>query len=456
MPTSTTNQLLVLALLAGTGACSEPTSVTQDSARRTVTQDLRPANDDYVPTPAGWYHRSCVHQVEDGASVRPDGVVTRKDKTSYRVSRCAYPVRATKEGPAATTPTINGWLEWASRSQPSGSWYRTIRANWNVPLQPLGRVVGSSQTYFTFPGLQSTFIIQPVLQYGQSAAGGGEGWTMASWRCHSSMGCFHSSLKGTTPGHTLIGTVEASNCAGANCTWTITTRDATSNVQTVLTATDTYNYWWGVGGSVEVYGLTSCDQFPTNGVFFNNIALYDQNSVLLSPNWTRSMQGNPSPSCSFGVTSTTTTVNLLHNPATVTATGGLAASCASLCNGAWLTQVTASGNQLTWRDNQGHTGVMTLAGATASGSFSASCGLLCSNSWIRSITVGSPSTIRLTDNGGHVGTITLSGATVSGPGLGASCGVTCSNAWISRTYGYGANGFQIFDNGGNRGYIRFN
>ena len=241
-----------------------------------------------------------------------------------------------------------------------------------------------------------------------------------------------------------------------HCTWTITTRDATSNVQTVLTATDTYNYWWGVGGSVEVYGLNSCDQFPINGVFYTNIALYDQNSVLLSPNWARAVPNNPSPSCSFGVGSTATTVNLLHNPATVTAVGGLTASCASLCNGAWITSVTTSGNKLTWKDNQGHTGVTTLNGATASGSFSAQCGGLCSTNIVKSITVGGTNSLTLRDNGGHVGTITISGATVSGPGLGASCGPTCSNSWIGKIHAYGSNGFQIFDNGGNCGYIRFN
>jgi hypothetical protein len=387
--------------------------------------------------------------------VNPEGVVTLKNNASYRVNRCAYPV-LTASGRPATTPTINGWLEYASRSQPSGSWYTQIRANWNVPLQPLDRVFGSSQTYFTFPGLQSTFIIQPVLQYGQSAAGGGEGWTMASWHCHSSMGCFHSALKGTAAGNGLIGTVAASNCAGGNCTWTITTRDATSNIQTVLTVTDTRNYWWGVGGAVEVYGLNTCDQFPIKGVFYTNIALYDQNSVLLSPNWTRATPINPSPSCGFGVGSTTTTVNLLHNPATVTASGGLTASCGVPCSGAWLTSVTASSNKLTWKDNLGHIGVTTLTGATASGSFSASCGLLCSNSRIRSIAVSGPNTFRLGDNGGHTGTITVSGATLSGPGLAASCGVTCGNPWIGRIHAYGSNGFQIFDNGGNRGYIRFN
>lgn len=452
--------LPVVALLAGLAGCSsEPSSAPDELPPPSLAQVPAGGPDDYVPTPAGWHHRSCVHQVDDGAQVSKDGLVSRKNGPSYRIARCAYPARASRNGPALPPPTgraapppptINGWLEYASRSQPVGSWYRQIRANYTVPVPPLALYTSASQVYYTFPGLQSTYIIQPVLQYG----GGGNAWVMASWHCNSQLGCVHSPFKNTAAGNTLLGTVVASNCAGANCTWTITTRDVTSNVQTVLTKTDTYDYWWGVGGAVEVFNLNSCDQFPIRGVFYTNIALYDQNNVLLSPNWTRTQQTNPSPSCSFSVTSAPTTVNLFHNPATVTATGGLTANCGITCGNAGLTSVSASGNRITWRDNGGNSGITTLTGATASGSFTASCGTLCGNSFITSITASGGNSFIVRDNGGRSGTITLAGATASG-GVVASCGITCSGARIGAVSANGSNGFRIVG-GVNTGHIRFN
>jgi hypothetical protein len=460
--------LTVAALLAGLAGCSEPASSPDESAPPSFVKEAPAAPDDYVPTPAGWYHRSCVHGVENGAKVGKDGEVTRKNGSKYRIPGCAHPVRASKDGPAlppaidrsapamdraAPPPTITGWVEYASRLQPAGSWYKQITANWTVPVSPLAYYVSSQLVYYTFPGLQQTYIIQPVLQYG----GGGNSWVMASWHCNSSLGCVHSPFTNTVAGHALFGSVVSSNCVGANCTWTITTRDVTSNVQTVLTKTDTYNYQWGVGGSVEVYNLTSCDQFPIRGVFYSNIKLYDQNNVLLSPNWSRTQPVNPSPSCSFGVTSAPTTVNLFHNPATVTAIGGLTASCSSstpLCTSAWLTSVTASGNTITWRDNGGHTGVTTLTGATASGGFTARCtAIFCTTFGITSISA-SGNTITVSGTGGS-GAITLTGATAAGSVVG-SCGITCSShPWIGSVIADGSNGLKIVG-GVNRGYIRFN
>jgi hypothetical protein len=352
-------------------------------------------------------------------------------------------------------PTINDWVEWASRSQPAGKWYSMLSANWKVPVPPLAFYAGN-QVYFTFPGFQSStpFIIQPVIQFGVSAAGGTpQTWTMASWHCNSQISCIHSSLKAILPGHDIVGAVWSQNCSGGNCTWSISSYDATTNVQTVLNVVDTENYWWGVGGSVEVYNLTSCDQFPINGVRYTTVSLYDQNGVKVSPGWTHSIQSNLSPQCGFGLSSTVSSVNLNHNPARVTASGGLSASCGITCSNAWIGSISASGNQITVRDNGGHTGIITLTGFTASGGLGASCGITCSNAWIVSITASGGNTITVRDNGGHTGIITLTGARASG-GLVASCGTLCSNSRMTSVTANGSNGLRLGGNG-NKGYMRF-
>src|SRR6266498_496073 len=45
----------------------------------------------YVSTPAGWFHKSCVHEIPAGARVSIDHVVTRRDGTKYQIPHCRYP-----------------------------------------------------------------------------------------------------------------------------------------------------------------------------------------------------------------------------------------------------------------------------------------------------------------------------------------------------------------------------
>lgn len=468
-------RLGVVGTLLAAAGCSEPTSA--PDVIRTERRQVTGPPADYVTTPAGLYHRSCVHEVEPGAVIERDGRVRRPNKTSYRVPDCLYPViDARVPGSVApeasqikgATPTNSGWIEYAILNTTS-SWSRIV-ANWNVPLPPLAPYNLSNQTYFTFPGIQSgSFVIQPVIQFGASGAGGGSVWGMASWRCGPPGGpCFHSALKVIAPGDAIHGDVTATNCSGGNCTWTITSQDLTNGQQTTLTATDTQGYFQAVGGSVEVYNITSCDQYPITGISFGSIGLFNPAGGAVVPSWTRLMQGNLSPSCSFGVTTAPTTVTLAHNPATtsVRASGaGLSASvqCGLCSTPAVINSVTASGSVITFRDNGGHSGTINLTGATASGGLTASLPpCLCSQppAVIRSM-VASNHTITLTDNGGHTGTITVTGATLNSvsAGLVASLPVcACSQppASIVKAAAWGTNGFALSDNGGHQGYIKFN
>ncbi len=472
MGKSTLHNLLVVGLVA-IGACNEPMSVTREQPTESVVQALIAVPDDYVATPAGWYHRSCVHEIEDGALVGKNGLVTRRDGTIYQLTRCLYPVRGAPRAPGAhspgsPSPTNNGWIEYASATQDSGNWYKELDAAWTVPANPVGSyswITGGPPTFYTFPGLQSSaFIIQPVIQYGYNGEfGSASGWVMASWHCDTGPGCTHSAPIGITAGHAMSGSVVASACGNGDCTWTITTLDLNTGQRTMLAVADTENFWFAAGGAVEVYRLESCAQYPANGVFFSGISLYDKNMSLVSPSWSPSTQFGTDPSCHFNVTFTGNSVNLYHNPVTVTASGGLVAcdpGFAGTCaNGSSIYSVSASGNTITLRDHGGHTGSITLVGATASGSFTPcdpGFGGGCSTgSSIESMTVSGTNVITLADHGGHTGTITISGATVSGgftacdPGFGGTCASGSSVSSVTAQ----SNTFIMRDSGHHEGYI---
>lgn len=77
---------------------------------------------------------------------------------------------------------------------------------WNVPHYPQDEQV---QTLFLFTGLQNyasdPSIIQPVLQWGSSAAGNSKNWTIASWFVSSSHSSYSSLLGPVEPGDLIIG-----------------------------------------------------------------------------------------------------------------------------------------------------------------------------------------------------------------------------------------------------------
>jgi hypothetical protein len=57
-----------------------------DSATAAIAADT-----DWIRTPAGLSHRSCVHEIPAGAVVGVDNVVRRRDGTSYTLPPCLFP-----------------------------------------------------------------------------------------------------------------------------------------------------------------------------------------------------------------------------------------------------------------------------------------------------------------------------------------------------------------------------
>jgi hypothetical protein len=283
-----------------------------------------PAN--YVTTPAGLYHRSCVHEIPNGARVDRN-VVTLLTGVTYQIPDCLYPslsnFRAANSSPTAAGPT--GWKEWTSAVQ-FGNTFKRISANWAVPAAPSGfYATGLQKTYFTFPGLEGSvsntpaqrdfYILQPVLQYGSTGEYGGAYWTITSWRCNDNTNCIHSAPITVSPGDSINGSVFAYNCSAGSCRWHIQAYDYTTVQATVLDVGDTENYYFATGGAVETFGMTGCNDYPSHGVFYSSVAVTDVNDNPEIPSWSRTILSPPAdgtPACNFNVTFTNTTTNLFH------------------------------------------------------------------------------------------------------------------------------------------------
>lgn len=149
----------------------------------------RPAGvpENYVITPNGYFHPSCVIEVKEKETLRADGQIQRVDGSIENVQACGYPhytargemlIGAQPHGEAGTgatpPPTItHSWIE--SESTTTSSSFGELTANWVVPPAPTS---SDGQTIYLFPGMEDSndviSIIQPVLGYtkGSSPARG--------------------------------------------------------------------------------------------------------------------------------------------------------------------------------------------------------------------------------------------------------------------------------------------
>lgn len=280
----------------------------------------------YVVTPFGYFHPSCVRVIGERSVLQADGSVKEADGSVTRASACRYP-HYTKEGVrldgnalpshpmmqsrSAKAPDVNGWLEasWYTNSAPYGG----MSAKWLVPSGPATNV---GQVLYFFPGLEDAENVQTILQpvlgwngFNDSA------WTIASWNCCQGGNADHSNPVSVSTGDQIVGAIRGDCAAGSVCsTWDIVTTDNNTAQRTLLKQSSSYGqtFDWVMAGVVEVYGVSSCDHYPSNGfVDFTNVVVQDINKQNTSVPWQSSglMPSDP-PACNYGVNVAPTSASL--------------------------------------------------------------------------------------------------------------------------------------------------
>jgi len=105
-------------------------------------------------------------------------------------------------------------------------------------------------------------VLQPVLQFGSSAAGGGAYWAYSSWYVSSQHGSHFSPLVRLQVGDVITG----SNVVDASGAWNITA-SAPKREPTTLTFSPVPGAWVTAYHVLEAYGVTNnCGAYPTTGV----------------------------------------------------------------------------------------------------------------------------------------------------------------------------------------------
>jgi hypothetical protein len=324
------SSLLLLSLLLGVSGVSligqEQTAPLLPPAGPNRPDDV-PA--DYVITPFGYFHPSCVLQLGKGEYLDHQNVLHRADGSETQVAPCPYPhhrlsgelpaagsldtdkMSATTETGITHPPAINGWVENSNATIDTA--FGKVLSTWTVPSLPLAH---DGQVVYLFSGLETlssqTDILQPVL-----ASDNGTSWSFTSWNCCPSNITVYSSGISVNPGDTLVGTIAMTCAAGtAMCpTWNVISEDQTTNQSTELSGTpsegETFN--WSFGAVLEGYGILQCADYPSNASLTMNTLLYDSTLTLVaSPDWSDVALSKALPQCNYAVNTTATDTTLTY------------------------------------------------------------------------------------------------------------------------------------------------
>jgi hypothetical protein len=302
---------LVLTMLVGSAIAQGPAGPRRPSEV--------PAN--YVITPFGYFHPSCVMHLRQGDEVQRDAkVIQHTDGSNEAIALCAYPhftgdgTRVAEEERSTFPDTTHSWVEYASVATRNA--YGQLEANWNVPPAPR---TNDNQTVYLFPGLEdisdTVTILQPVLGWNADFAGA---WGIASWNCCVTGTTFEGTPQRANSGDVVYGNIynACPNGRTKTCSqWNVYTYDLTNGNVSALTNTSNFGqtFNWAFGGVLEVYNVVQCNDYPANeSISFYNVLLYNYRFELFGePGWTVTNVSGLSPLCNYGG-SLTKQVNLTY------------------------------------------------------------------------------------------------------------------------------------------------
>jgi uncharacterized protein (TIGR03382 family) len=257
----------------------------------------------YVFTHHGWFHPSCVVRVGQDEAVGSDLVIRGRDgKPRSTIRACGYPrydrsgQAFRSPGGAATAPVHAAPLPAAGNYDGYIVYYEytgnlavgpALTTAWIVPPPPPST---ANQDIAFFNDILTSAdggdILQPVLDFNGETAGK---WSIESEHCCIGGNDMQTTPIVVAPGDVIRGIVTAASCTAFGCqSWTVTTTDVTSGKSTTLNTTAPGGVPNGVSpGSLETYGVTSCDLYPAGGeTTFTGNTLTDANGTVQSPKYT--------------------------------------------------------------------------------------------------------------------------------------------------------------------------
>lgn len=292
---------------------------------------------EFLATPNGRVHRSCVHVVDSGAEIDPSGRVTSAAGESTQLAPCRYAVRDRRgPGPAAPAATpgpsansvaeSSNWIETASAQIPTNgfgfNWTHSVRGNWRVPPAPRQF---ASQTVFLLIGAapqNNAALLETVLQYGASAAGGGNFWsTFLAYSSDSTGNVVMTNARRVNVGDLIQGLVDGLDCTSdGHCNWRLRVNINTDPSSPTFSVSPPEIFQKVYEGVLAAVNLHNCTQLPVEGdtgASFTNVHVTmpgptpsTYTDVKNSLAWIGTVNG---AGCSYGLINNTDGVDLFWN-----------------------------------------------------------------------------------------------------------------------------------------------
>ncbi|KAJ7450094.1 hypothetical protein B0H11DRAFT_326374 [Mycena galericulata] len=227
-----------------------------------------------VLIPGGYRANANLHRVSSGSRIAHVGSEIHVFDPNGTVVNVVTPSPATKTS-AAVTPEETGWVtyaNWLNTGTPIGSFGTT----WTVPPVP---ATWHGQTLFLFNSIEpSTFdaIMQPVLQYGGSAAGGGEFWAVATWYLYGDNTFFTTPIA-VNPGQVLNGGIQLVGTYNYLAQFT--------NVPGTAIEVDGGEQLTWATETLESYGVTETSDYPSGSTVFSDVTIILVNGDIAPVSW---------------------------------------------------------------------------------------------------------------------------------------------------------------------------
>lgn len=230
---------------------------------------------DLVLTPAGYMAKSRVHFIADGFHLSVENGRLQKlengtgrlaeDFGAFKPSEQRFDPRSSGHSSSGgVVPYLEGWIAYTYWQNPTTSTPVTsFSTTWLVPAVPSDE---SSQTIFLFNGIQdgttsTSYIIQPVLQWGPSAAGGGKYWAITNWYV-TATDAYYGSLASVSAGTSLTGVITQTAVSGSNYSYSSVFTGYPSS--TSLSVSNVPEGYW-LAETLESYGVSKpSTMYPSN------------------------------------------------------------------------------------------------------------------------------------------------------------------------------------------------
>lgn len=294
---------------------------------------------DFRATPFGYFHASCVHEIDRGERLGAAGRVEHPGGSVRMLQPCEHPNYDRSGNARSPIPAYQAapyaWA-WAAMVYVPAQPLQFLSATWKVPGNP---AFDGAQTVYIFPGIESAApkdtIVQPVLQWN---AVNDHRWTISSWLCCQGGYGVYSPMIPVLPGQDILGSSWGTGCdpdTGICEHWQTTTSVAGGGSTTLDAVMNGRVMDVPVAAALEAYDLQRCDQYPGGRGGVRSVRFEQINSNLIggvrsSPTWMGHV-ADVTPSCSVAADWDSGGATLSWCVPGLCTTGGGDPDCFGLC-----------------------------------------------------------------------------------------------------------------------------